>query len=450
MSLLLEQTILAQCLTVTGADEEVMAFLKKPDVFSVPDYQKVYAAICEVSRSGIEPDVISVNNLLLEKHGDHSDAAKSGDLSRNWLDVLLDLTSVVDRSTGSLAHHCFLLIEQAMTTAMQRVLTSAIHQLQLPGPDPLKVIESVSTQFERYQGRLLELKGEPFSKSLTRVAREAEEAARRGDAITGIRTGLAQLDHFIKGFHPATLTILAGRPAVGKTAQLCQMAYNIAYGQQIPTAIFSLEMSTDQLARRFLALDTHYKNAQVLSGMAEGQALDMARLFDAAGRIGDAPLFVRDDVYDLDTLKTEVKRLVRKHGIRVVFLDYLQLVEAKAINRREMTGKVSRGLKLLSKDLKIPIVALAQLSRDVDRRDDKRPIKSDLKESGDLEQDADNIIFQYRDSYYANTEDIVPENELENIIAKNRNGSTHRQGESIKFWLDLPTNRVADRNPNHF
>ncbi|KAB7730122.1 AAA family ATPase [Rudanella paleaurantiibacter] len=450
MSLLLEKTILNQCLTVIGANEEVMAILKKPEIFSVPDYQRVYEAVCTLSRAGTEPDVIAVNNYLLQKYGNHSDMSKTGDLQRNWLDILLELTDFSDRVTGALSHHCFLLIEQAMCASMQRVFVSALTQLQLPGADPLKVMDQVGTQLETYQGRLLELKGEPFSKALERVSKEVEEAGIRGDAITGIRTGLHQLDAYLKGLHPATLTILAGRPAMGKTAQLCQMAYNIAYVQQIPTAIFSLEMSNDQLARRFLAMGTHYKNAEILSGLSADRPLDLQRVFAVADQIGQSPLYVRDDVYDLDSLKTEIKRHVRKHGVRVVFIDYLQLIEAKAPNRREMTGKVSRGLKLLSKDLKIPIVALAQLSRDVDKREDKRPVKSDLKESGDLEQDADNIIFQYRDSYYAEAGSFSRENELENIVAKNRNGSTHKQGESILFWLDLPTNRMADREPSAF
>ncbi|MBN8825096.1 MULTISPECIES: DnaB-like helicase C-terminal domain-containing protein [unclassified Spirosoma] len=447
MSLILEQSILNSCLTVIGATEEVMAVLKKPDVFSSPDYQKIYAAICELSHKAIETDAIAVNNLLLEKHGNRIGFDKTG---IDWLDVLLEITASSDSSTGSLTHYCFLLIQEAMRTSLQRTLAASLTELSRPGADVLEVIDHASKRFEQHHARLLELKAEPFSKALGRVAAEAEEAGKRGDAITGIRTGLNQLDEFLKGLHPATLTILAGRPGIGKTAQLCQMGYNIAYKQQIPTGIFSLEMSSDQLARRFLALDTHYKNAQVLSGMAGFQPLDMGKVYDAVSRIGEAPLYVRDDVYDLDGLRVEIKRMVRKFGVQAVFIDYLQLVEAQAPNRREMTGKVSRGLKLLSKDLKIPVVALAQLSREVDKREDKRPIKSDLKESGDLEQDADNIIFQYRDSYYASADEPVDEDELENIVAKNRNGTTHKQGESIKFWLDLPTNRVADSRPHSF
>ena len=253
----------------------------------------------------------------------------------------------------------------------------------------------------------------------------------KGD-VSGISTGYYSLDHLTSGWQNSDLVIIAGRPAMGKTAFALSMAKNIAADQNIPMAFFSLEMSGEQLSNRLISNVCEIEGRKILSGQLD--RTEWERFDKRINNLIDAPLYI-DDTPGLSIfeLKTKAHRMVRERGVRLIMIDYLQLMNANGMrfnSRQEEVAKISQSLKELAKDLNIPILALSQLNRGVEGRDGaegKRPLLSDLRESGAIEQDADMVMFVHRPEYYhiyqgSNGEDYRGKAEI--IIAKHRKGAT--------------------------
>jgi replicative DNA helicase len=253
----------------------------------------------------------------------------------------------------------------------------------------------------------------------------------KGD-VSGISTGYYSLDHLTSGWQNSDLVIIAGRPAMGKTAFALSMAKNIAADQNIPMAFFSLEMSGEQLSNRLISNVCEIEGRKILSGQLD--RTEWERFDKRINNLMEAPLYI-DDTPGLSIfeLKTKAHRMVRERGVRLIMIDYLQLMNANGMrfnSRQEEVAKISQSLKELAKDLNIPIIALSQLNRGVEGRDGaegKRPLLSDLRESGAIEQDADMVMFVHRPEYYhiyqgANGEDYRGKAEI--IIAKHRKGAT--------------------------
>jgi len=242
--------------------------------------------------------------------------------------------------------------------------------------------------------------------------------------ITGVTTGFIDLDQYTAGFQPSDLIIIAGRPSMGKTAFALNIGYNAARRTKKGIAVFSLEMSKDKLTDRTLANFAKIDSNELRTGNLSDQ--DWTTLKNAAGEISDLNIFI-DDSSTLSVLdmKAKCRRLFKKHDICMIIIDYLQLIQGRknAESRQVQVSEISRGLKGLAKDLNVPVVALAQLNRKVEDRNDKRPNLADLKESGAIEQDADVVAFIYRDEVY---NPITDENRniAEIIISKNRDGAT--------------------------
>lgn len=259
------------------------------------------------------------------------------------------------------------------------------------------------------------------------------------DSITGvIPSGYIDLDAKITGFRPGALTIIAARPAMGKTAFGLNIMINVALYQDIPVAFFSLEMTKEELVNRI------YSSVGSINGNAIRQQKmtdeEWNRLFDVVECYRKAKIFIDETpALDISTLKERARRLHRQYDIKMIIVDYLQLMRSsnkRAFNREQEVADISRGLKGIAKELNIPVIALSQLNRALDSRSDKRPILSDLRESGSIEQDADNILFIHRDDYY--NPNAEPTNEAEIIIAKQRSGPTgivklHWSGEFTRF-----------------
>jgi replicative DNA helicase len=265
----------------------------------------------------------------------------------------------------------------------------------------------------------------PMNEVIKESFKKLESTSRKDSFITGVATGFTDFDNITSGLQPSDLIIIAGRPSMGKTSLALNMAYNAALGDSLGVAVFSLEMSRLQLGIRLLGLDAMIDASRLRRGSLQDD--EWGRLTDAANRLSDLPLYI-DDTSGLSVLelKAKARRLKKRFGISLLVIDYLQLMQSKKSveSRQQEISDISRSLKALAKDLNIPVVALSQLNRKVEDRPNKRPILADLRESGAIEQDADLILFIYREELYNRTEENKGKAEID--IAKHRNGPTGR------------------------
>ena len=273
------------------------------------------------------------------------------------------------------------------------------------------------------------------------------------DELTGIPTDFYELDAILNGLQRSDLIILAARPAMGKTAFALNIAQNVALKAKTPVAIFSLEMSKDQLMQRMLCSEAEIDSQRVKTGNM--QSKDWEKLATAMNAFAQAPIYIDDTSgCTITDIRAKCRRLkMEEKNLGLVLIDYLQLMESSGReDRMQQISAISRGLKILAKELDVPVIALSQLSRAVESRTDKRPMLSDLRESGSIEQDADIVMFIYRDEYYRKAEDgeedaaakAQSKGESEIIIAKHRNGSVGTvkllfQGNITKFKNPIKT-----------
>lgn len=287
--------------------------------------------------------------------------------------------------------------------------------------------ESLLDKAEQQIFSIAESKGKPAfisSKDLVnRVFEQLEMRAGQGELVTGVPTGYTDFDRMTAGLQKSDLIILAARPSMGKTALALNMGMRAAMYHDIPVAVFSLEMSMDQLMMRLLGCHGRVDLSRLRSGYLNDE--DWARLYQAAEDLSKAPLFI-DDTPALSTMEIRARsrRLKAEKGVGLIIVDYLQLMRSshRSDSREQEISDISRNLKALAKELDVPVIALSQLNRKVEDRSDRRPIISDLRESGAIEQDADVIAFIYRDAVYNKAEDNPNKNIAEIIIGKQRNG----------------------------
>ena len=253
-----------------------------------------------------------------------------------------------------------------------------------------------------------------------------ETRSQTDGVVTGLSTGFVGLDKITTGLHEDNLIILAARPAMGKTALALNIAQYIAVKEKKPVAIFSLEMGAESLIERMLASEGMVEGYHLKTGNLSVE--EWSRLVHAQGNLYDAPIFVDDTAgIRISEIRSKARKLAQEPGgLGVIIIDYLQLITgSKGENRQQVVSEISRELKILAKDLKVPVIALSQLSRAVEQRQDKRPMLADLRESGSIEQDADIVAFLYRDAYYQKEQADSQEanNVTELILEKNRHGS---------------------------
>lgn len=250
-----------------------------------------------------------------------------------------------------------------------------------------------------------------------------ERSQKIGD-VTGTSTGFTDFDQITTGLHEDNLIIIAARPAMGKTAFALNIAQNVAKNSDKPVAIFSLEMGAESLVERMLSAEGLIPSYHVRTGnLSESE---WRRMISAQERLARGKIFIDDTAgIRISEIRSKAKRLAQENGgLSLIVIDYLQLIEGRGReNRQQEVSEISRQLKIIAKELKVPVIALSQLSRGVDQRNDKRPILSDLRESGSIEQDADIVAFLYREAYYKRDEQEEPDNVTELIIEKNRHGS---------------------------
>jgi replicative DNA helicase len=285
----------------------------------------------------------------------------------------------------------------------------------------------------------------PLSKLIDGNIDFLEEKQKNKSLVTGVPTGFTQLDNLTSGLQNSDLIILAGRPSMGKTALALNIARNAAVDGGVPVAIFSLEMSKEQLSLRMLCAEASIDSSRLRSGFFSME--DWERVTDAAGILSAAPIFI-DDSASLSAMdvRAKARRLKMEKNIGLIIIDYLQLMQGRAgAERRDLEiSEISRGMKALAKEMSLPVIALSQLNRMLEQRTDRRPRLSDLRESGALEQDADVVAFIYRDEVY-NKEETNPRKGIaEVILAKQRNGPT---GDALLTFLAAYT-RFENMAPN--
>ena len=394
----------------------------KPKSFYEPRHQKIYEAIESLSVNEKPIDVLTVTEQL----------AKDGTLEEiGGAAYVAELSSKVATS-ANIVYHANIIAEKYLS----RQMINDANTIGTKADDGTYDVKDVIMEAERI---LFEIAQTNMKKDYTDIKTLVgmstktmmKNSENKGD-VSGISTGYYRLDHLTSGWQNSDLVIIAGRPAMGKTAFALSMAKNIASDQNIPMAFFSLEMSGEQLSNRLISNVCEIEGRKILSGQLD--RTEWERFDKRINNLIDAPLFI-DDTPGLSIfeLKTKAHRMVRERGVRLIMIDYLQLMNANGMrfnSRQEEVAKISQSLKELAKDLNIPIIALSQLNRGVEGRDGaegKRPLLSDLRESGAIEQDADMVMFVHRPEYYhiyqgANGEDYRGKAEI--IIAKHRKGAT--------------------------
>ncbi|KAB7730483.1 AAA family ATPase [Rudanella paleaurantiibacter] len=440
----LENQILGVILTRPGTITEAMSLLPDSTPFVGANEKKVYAAMVDLHRSGYDTDIVSTNIALTKAHG------PKDSFGLPWMVRLTTYTSAAKGAAAGLAYKCQIIWQEHCRVQTARLAQELLVEATEGIADGLTIVEQSIKRLTELQSRLIGLADAPFSAVLKQASALARQSFQTGTP-PGLLTGLDELDSYLKGLQPSTLTVMAGRPGMGKTAEICQILYNVSVVQKKPAVLFSLEMSRLQLARRFLAIETGIRNAQVAAGCnANNEPIDFERLDKAVEIVGGSPIHVFDKLRTMPQIRSKAAQLKAKHGIELVVLDYLQL--AKTGSRKDhdeyaAVTEISRECKEMANSLDIPVIALAQLSREVEKSPSKRPQLAHLRGTGAIEQDADNVVFLFRPAYYSAKDangHPVDANLLINIVAKNRNGSTHNDEEGIQLFYDLPTNRITN------
>ncbi len=423
----LEQMVLGAMIIDKRGVSEVIDILR-PEIFYDPKHQIIYQAVFNLFEAGKAIDLITVSEEL-EKMGKFGEAGGAS--------YLIELTETVT-SAANIEFHARLLQEKYI----RREVISIGQKMESNGYDETIDVFNLLDEAERdlynvSQGNLRQ-SAEGIDNILHRIKTELDEMS-KNDKLPGVPSGYPTLDEITSGWQPGDLIILAARPSMGKTAFALNLARNMVLMHKIPVAFFSLEMNSDQLVKRILSRETRIPAEKFRTGkLTEAEQLileEKAKLLAA-----NPYLFINDhSMLSIFDLRAQARRMKQKHGIQIIFIDYLQLMHAsdkmKPGNREQEISTISRNLKALAKELNIPIIALSQLSRKVEDRASKdahkRPMLSDLRESGAIEQDADIVAFIYRPEYYGLTEwddneGSPAEGEVELNIAKHRNGKTAR------------------------
>ena len=287
----------------------------------------------------------------------------------------------------------------------------------------------------------------PIRQVVINVMKKIDAASRARGRVTGLETGFMDLDYKTSGLQPSDLILIAARPSMGKTAFVLNLAQHMAFKKDVPVAIFSLEMSKEQLVNRMLSLESHVDAQKIRTGRLNDE--EWMNLVEGSANIANSKLFIDDTPgITLSAMRSKCRKLKMEHDIQIVIIDYLQLMSGNSGNnasRQQEISDISRGLKALARELNVPVIALSQLSRAVEQRPDHRPMLSDLRESGAIEQDADVVMFLYREGYYNRDLSEAEQRVAEVIIAKQRNGPI---GTVNLLWIpELTKFTDMDREP---
>ena len=408
-----EQAVIGSMLTDKDAVSNSIEILKEDDFYR-EDNKLIYTAMLNLYNRAEPIDLITVKSEL-EAMGKFEQIG--------GYEYLSELPLKVPTTANSIKY-----IKIVKEKADLRNLIKAANEIIDLGYDPTEEVDDIMESAEKKIFDLMQNKNQKGYTQIKDILVEnfakLEELYNKKQHITGVPSGFADLDYRTAGFHGSELILIAARPAMGKSAFALNIATNAALRAKVPVAIFSLEMSKEQLVNRILCSEAMVDSNKVRTGKLEDE--DWAKLAETIGPISDSGIYIDDTPgISMMEIRAKCRKLKLEKNIGLVIVDYLQLVQSgnKRITSREQEiADISRSLKILAKELDVPVIALSQLSRAVEQRPDHRPMLSDLRESGSIEQDADIVMFLYRDDYY--NEDSEKKNIAEVIIAKHRGGST--------------------------
>ena len=374
-------------------------------------YGVLFEAMVELFNEEKPVDVVTLQNRLREKD-------VPAELSS--MEFVGELVTSVPTS-ANIKYYANIVKEKAMLRRLIKVNEDIANQCYLDRDS----VEDIMADTEKQIFNLLQNRsGEdfvPIKQIVISALEKIELASKKKGNVTGIATGFVDLDYRTSGLQPSDLVLVAARPSMGKTAFVLNIAQYVAFHHNLATAIFSLEMSKEQLVNRLFALEARVDAQLLRSGNLADS--DWEKLIEGAGTIGKSKLIIDDTPgISISELRSKCRKYKLEHDLKLVIIDYLQLMSGsgRSDSRQQEISDISRSLKGLARELNVPVIALSQLSRQVEQRPDHRPMLSDLRESGAIEQDADVVMFIYRDDYY--NKDTVDKNIAEIIIAKQRNG----------------------------
>lgn len=410
-SLEAEQSVIGSMIMDQDAIVTAMEILLQEDFYH-KQYGILFDAMIELYSSGQPVDLVTLQNKLKEK--DVPQEVSS-------LEFVGELVRAVPTS-ANVKYYCNIVKENSMKRKLIRV-TEEIGNECYAGKESL---ESVLDKTEHDIFALLSSRtgGDyvPIRQVVMNALEKIEKASQQDGNVTGIPTGFIDLDYRTAGLQPSDLVLIAARPSMGKTAFVLNIAQYVAFHENMCTAIFSLEMSKEQLVNRLFSLESRV-DAQALRTGNLSDA-DWAKLVEGAGIIGDSELIIDDTPgISISEMRSKCRKYKLEHDLKLIIIDYLQLMSGSGRStdsRQQEISDISRSLKALARELNVPVLALSQLSRAVEQRPDHRPMLSDLRESGAIEQDADVVMFIYRDDYYNKDTELKGISEI--IIAKQRNG----------------------------
>jgi replicative DNA helicase len=455
----LEEAVLGAMMIDKKGVDDVIDILQ-PDAFYKEGHKHIFEAIVQLFTETQPIDLLTVS-AQLKKNGKLDLAG--GDF------YLIQLTQKIS-SSAHIEFHSRIILQKFIQRSLIRISTEIIEESYDETTDVFDLLDRAESKlYEVTQGNIK--RSSETAQSLVLQAKKRIEEIAGQEGLSGVQTGFDKLDKITSGWQPSDLIIIAARPAMGKTAFVLSMARNMAIDYKMPVALFSLEMASVQLITRLISSETGLSSEKLRTGKLEKH--EWEQLSTKVKNLEKAPLFIDDtpslSIFDL---RAKARRLVSQHGIRIIIVDYLQLMTAGGNgkgggNREQEISTISRNLKALAKELNVPVIALSQLSRAVETRgSSKRPLLSDLRESGAIEQDADIVSFLYRPEYYKidewdDDEASPTAGQAEIMIAKHRNGSIENVrlkfiGHLGKFdnledysggYDDLPSSMNQDDNP---
>jgi len=428
----LEEAVLGAMMIDKKGIDDVIDILH-PEAFYDKKHQEIYAAIYALFQNSEPIDLTTVSHKLTTE-------GKLDIAGGNF--YLIQLTQKV-ASSAHIEFHSRIILEKYIQRRLITISSEIIENAYDETTDVFDLLDDAEGKlFEVTQGNLK--KGAEAAEGLVQQAINKIQEISNQEGMSGLATGFTKLDALTSGWQPSDLIIIAARPGMGKTAFVISMAKNMAIDFKQPVALFSLEMSSVQLIMRMISSETGLTSEKLRKGNLEPHEWEQLNV--KVKKLSDAPIFIDDTpALSIFDLRAKARRLVSQHGVKILVIDYLQLMTAGGSggNREQEISTISRNLKALAKELSIPVIALSQLSRAVETRGgSKRPLLSDLRESGAIEQDADIVSFIFRPEYYGMTEwdddDHSPcEGQGEFIVAKHRNGGFEFQSSMNNFSDDI-------------
>jgi replicative DNA helicase len=447
----LEEAVLGALMLEKDALSSVIDILK-PVVFYVDKHQRIFNAIHVLFEKSSPVDILTVTAQLRQQ----------GELEMiGGAYYITELTNRV-ASAANIEFHARIIIQKFIQRELIRISTEVINSAYEDTTDVLDLLDKAEKNLFDIAQNNLRRDSRKMDDILNESLKEIEALKDKKDGLTGVASGFTELDRMTSGWQKSDLVIIAARPAMGKTAFVLSCARNAAVDFHKPVVVFSLEMSSVQLVNRLISGETEVEQEKIRKGNLE--EWEWQQIHSKIGRLEQAPLIIDDTpALNIFEFRAKCRRLKSQYDIQLIIIDYLQLMHGKSEgkgggNREQEIGSISRALKSVAKELNVPVIALSQLSRAVETRpgNSKRPMLSDLRESGSIEQDADMVLFLYRPEYYGMTEDedgSPTQGVGEVIIAKHRNGETGRVrlkfvGKYVKFQdLDQGMDSFPPQNP---